>query len=283
MTIGIREVSMGIETSSSSGSPADCEYGIELTREMSVYESDTRPQAWRMKVTVTDTNNVTPNIFVYMRKTTDPGTGLQTDTFESVASPVDLEEYPAGAPIPGTEPQFYRLSEIDLIARNRDLLDGTWNLIVDDRDELLRTLATICELDPVDVDRGGTFPSDAAVEADPEVTDPETSSEPEVCPYDGVMSLKITASDDADFPIGAILTPVGIMEAPPTCEREWECTGLVTGEVLSIITSTTVYVFEASIDDVVVDSGGISAYYRALITYIKPSDGIEHNLEIIEV
>lgn len=283
MTIGIREVSAGSETSSSSGSPSLCNYGIELTREMGTYDVDNRPQAWRMRITVTDTHGVSPNIFVYQRKTPDPETGEQVDTFESVASPVDLEEYPAGEPTPGTEPQFYRLSEVDLLARNRDLLDGTWNLMVEDRDELLRTLASICELDPVDVDRGGNFPAEAAAAADVTLDEPESSDGPATCPVDAVTGLQIVTSDDADYPVGAILASVGVTEAPPTCEREWEYTGDVTGEVLSLVTSITSYAFVAAIDDVDVDSGGISADYRALITYTKPSDGIEHNLEVIKV
>lgn len=147
-----------VSSSSSSSSP-DCRYGIELTKEISKYEVTGRPQAWRMRVYVSKYYGLNPNIFVYLRRPATSESGEYRDTFEAVASPVDLEEYPVAVPEPVPAPQFFRLSDIDLLARNITLLDETWEAIQNDRDELIRTLSKICELKLDEVSAYGYFPT----------------------------------------------------------------------------------------------------------------------------
>ena len=71
-------------SSSSSASPAGCEFGVRLLMEMSRYsfvndpEHPQRPirgEAWRMRITVTEVNNIDPNIFVYNMVTWIPKPG----------------------------------------------------------------------------------------------------------------------------------------------------------------------------------------------------------------
>lgn len=151
---------------SSSNNPQDCRFGIELTKELNTYNVVGRPQAWRMKITVTDYFNVDPNIFMFMRTGIDALTGEPQAAFQCVASPTDMEETPAGIPAEPEEGSsdspvlFFRLPEVDLISRNQAILEETWNLIVKDRDELIRTLEHMCVTDVAAVDRGGRFAAD---------------------------------------------------------------------------------------------------------------------------
>ena len=151
----------------------DCRFGLELTRSMNQYDVSVRPQSWRMQVSVSAYFNVDPNIFLYMVTGRDPETNEVQAAFQSVCSPTDLEEYPLGpqegsssAPADGEsenaeEPSlFFRMSSVDLVSRNRALLDETWSLIQSDRDELLRTLEHMAVLEVSDVSRGGLWEGD---------------------------------------------------------------------------------------------------------------------------
>lgn len=253
-------------SSSSSSVPADCRYGIQLTQDISIYNVDGRAQAWRMRITVTDYYNIDPNIFMYLRTGPDAQGNLK-DTFECVASPVDIEEYPPGAPEEGQDPAFYRLAEIDLLSRNRALLDETWELIKADRDELVRTMAAICELEENEVSDYGYLPTDDP-DPDPSPIDPpESSSGPDECPADAYTKLVVTESNDPDFPVDTELTESDSTAGPPTCLRTWSATGGVTGKVLELETSLPLHDFTAYIDSVEVDSGGLGDGYNAYLYF----------------
>jgi hypothetical protein len=235
-----------------------------------------------MQISVIESYNVTPNIFVFMRKESVAEGQPGVDTFESVASPVDIEEYPVENPEPDVSPAFYRLSSIDLLSRNRELLDITWDAIKQDCDELVLTLANICELEADDTHQSGYLPGDEVEDTDSEGDEPEgegSSAGPEVCPVDSVASLTVQTSNDPNFPTSAVLAPSGATGEPPTCTRTWLLTGVVDGTVLKIETSTTENVFTAYLDDVEVDSGGLADGYIALLTYEK-APGDERNLSI---
>ena len=146
--------------------PVDCRFGLELTREMNRYDVSGRPQAWRMRISVSDHFNVDPNVFLYMVVGRDPETNEVQAAFQSLASPTDMEEYPVGIQEgssggPDDEPSlFFRLAEVDLVSRSRALLDETWRLLLVDRDELLRTLEHMALLEVSDVSRGGRWQDD---------------------------------------------------------------------------------------------------------------------------
>lgn len=252
--------------SSSSSTPADCRFGIELTCEVSVYNVTGRPQAWRMRITVTDYYNIDPNIFMYLR-TGPNAAGVLQDTFESVASPVDITEYPAGAPDTNQDPAFYRLAEIDILSRNRTLLDETWRLIKADRDELVRTMTNICELEEDAVSRYGYFPEEPPTPPVPPVPPSSSSSDVPVCPDDQYDTLVVTESNDPDFPVGTEITEEGSQTGPPTCLRTWRVTGAVTGKILELQTTLAYHTFTAYIDTVEVDAGGIGDGYAAYVYF----------------
>jgi hypothetical protein len=65
-----------------------------------------------------DAENMPNEIFVYRRHPINPMTGEEFDEFFFIASPVDLEEYPVGAPDIGKDFPFFRTSSIDLLFRS---------------------------------------------------------------------------------------------------------------------------------------------------------------------
>jgi hypothetical protein len=269
-------------SSSSSSVPADCCFGLELTRDISRYEVTGRPQAWRMRVRVTKYNNVDPNIFMFLRRGPDQSTGDFHDTFEAVASPVDLEERPAGEPRPDEDPPFFRLSDIDLLARSMELLEETWQSILQDRDELIRTLTTLCELDPAESNAYGCFPEESVepVSPEPSPTPEPESSEAPTCPVDPVTHLEIIDSDDPDFPIGSIFLELGSIT--PDCQRAWETTGIISGKVLALQTSLAIHTYVANFDGATAGAGDLADAYHGFIHYTKVA-GEDHTLRIAGV
>lgn len=253
-------------SSSSSSVPADCRYGIRLVQDISIYEVEGRAQAWRMRITVTDYYGLDPNIFLYLRTGPD-ARGVLVDTFECVASPVDISEYPAGTPDEDQDPPFYRLAEVDLLSRNRNLLDETWELIKSDRDELVRTLAAICELEENEVSDYGYLPTDTP-ESTPVLPDsPGSSSGPDECPNDPYVVLVVTESNDPDFPVDTELVESDSMLGPPSCLRTWSVTGGITGKVLELETTLPLHNFTAYLDNEQVDSGGLGDGYNAYLYF----------------
>jgi len=237
-----------------------------------------------MRITVTDWYNVDPNIFVYLR--TGPEIqGEYVDTFEAVASPVDLEEYPAQAPNENQEPPFFRMAQVDLISRNRALLDETWEAIKADRDELIRTLANICEMETNEVSRYGDFPDDEEGDTvTPTVPTPGGSAEPDECPDDPYSGLEVTESDDPDFPVGTVFVESASAEGPPNCQRTWSATGLVDGKVLLLETSLVGHDYVCYYDGSQVATGGVGDDYNAYIFYDKPGgDAGEHTIRIVGI
>jgi hypothetical protein len=107
-----------------------------------------RLQAWIDSYTGTELDG---KVFVYQRFPTVPGETSPDDRFVNVASVADLKDYPADNP--NTESPFFRLISIDLVFRSVDLLNRTWESIVEDLRALisnlnkLETLGTNLEID----------------------------------------------------------------------------------------------------------------------------------------
>jgi hypothetical protein len=76
------------------------------------------------------TDDMTEHVFVYRRHPPDPYTGDIFDEFCTVASPVDLSEYPIGAPDPELPFPFFRKNFIEVDVRSAAAFEDTWNLIV---------------------------------------------------------------------------------------------------------------------------------------------------------
>jgi hypothetical protein len=273
-------------TSSSSASPADCEFGIKLLMEMSEYtfpEEDRpiRRQSWRMRITVVEVNNIDPNIFVYNLGVSDAESGEKRKLFQNIASPVDLIEYAAGAPVDNTSPQFFRLSSVDMIHRNANVLQQTWDDIKVDVEDLIQNSAFLCEVEPGEEFTAGVLPYDPPVPPVPPYPSSESSEAPEPCPVDPVATIEITSSNDPDFPTGTLLNPTAGPTPSPDCERTWEATS--GSKVITLVTSLTLNQVLLTIKEGAVvlatSEDGLSAEYGAIICYAyNPAQ--EHTIEI---
>jgi len=264
-------------TSSSSSVPADCRFGITLQRSMSRYDVPGRAQVWRMRILVTNYYGIDPNIMVYQRGLEQMETGDIVDKFIAIASPVDLEEYSAGAPAEGQV--MYRLAEVDLLSKNDTLLAETWRLIKADVEELIRSITYTCELTLEDTFTAGEYPAEEVV---PEPTEPtaQSSDVAPVCPYDPYVNLKVTASNDPDFPVDTLLVDLGTPEVLPNCSRQFDAVGEVTAKILVLTTSMINHTFSASLDGVAIAAGGLADEYKAIFTYTRGL-GDEYTIEVI--
>lgn len=265
------------ETSSSSSSPADCRYGLKLECKFSVYNVVGRAQAWRMVVTVIDSYNVSPDIFLYQKSSSpDPVTNEFEQTWECVCSPVDLESWPVGEARPTDDPAFFRLSSVDLITRNRELLVETWKCIKQDQKELIDTLVGICQLAPEAVNSYGYFPEDDIPEMLPELHKPLLQA-----PAPVFAGIKITESNDPDYPTGVSLELESSDELPPNYERKWMFYGMKTNTKLTIETSLTAHRYICYLAHSQVSAGKLANGYKAIINYVR--SGSEYTIHIAGV
>lgn len=81
-----------------------------------------------------------PNIFVYRREPANPVTGVQWDTFQTIASFPDMEEYPIGTPNSETPFPYFRSDSIELDLRSVEDVDYVWQLVLTEAAHLINAL-----------------------------------------------------------------------------------------------------------------------------------------------
>ena len=87
-------------------------------------------RVFRLRIEVTETtSDMTPFVFVYRRHPADPFTGDIFDEFCTVASPVDLVEYPVGQPNVEKPFPFFRKDFIEVDLRSQRDFDKFWDLV----------------------------------------------------------------------------------------------------------------------------------------------------------
>lgn len=260
--------------------PPNCCFGIELTREVSVYPDTARSQGYRLRVTVTRATGVSPNIFRYDVHGPDALSQEPYLKFESVCRPVDLEELPVGVPEDLTDVLSVRLAEMDLLFASKAELEELWLAVVADRDELLRTLGTLCELQVDAVNAEGTFIISSSSSSG---LPPDSSSEPESssgCPTDDYAGLVVTDSTDPELPVDTVIE-LGPVQGG-TCHRNGL---LVIGQLtlaVSVYPTDNRIVFsaghEAKGEDL--DTAGLASGYAAIMNYTYLSTGQDYSVRV---
>jgi len=87
-------------------------------------------RGFRMKVEAVDpVGDMTSYVFVYRRYPPDPYTQEVFDEFVTVASFVDLDEYPVGEPDPQSSLPFFRSNVVELDFRSAADAEEAWNII----------------------------------------------------------------------------------------------------------------------------------------------------------
>lgn len=128
---------------------------IKVQYSMSPVDVVPRPQSYDLKVSVLEATDMPKEIFILQRglavPNTPPSPSLPAeDSFICIADPVDLEEYPAGAPSIGKEMPYFRVAEITLRFRSPVILDETLELIKADIANLVDSLKLASALEVVD-------------------------------------------------------------------------------------------------------------------------------------
>jgi len=240
-----------------------CTNGIQLSKEVSVYDVTSQQQAWRMVVTVVAVNNIVPAIFLFNRSTVGDG---QEDVFVGVCSPVDLVEQPVVAPAAGG---LFRATSVELLARTKDLLDLTWDELLSDVGDLVQTAENICDLGITETEDFGTL-SDSSSSS----SSSGSSESSAVCPVDAVAAIEIIASDDPEFPVGAVFLETAPGGGPTPCYRMWDVDAVITPNLgLVLVTSLVdnIYTLRQNTDGVLtpIAAGGLAAQYKAIIAYTR--------------
>jgi hypothetical protein len=101
-------------------------------------------------------------IFVFLRipKPSDPS--QSDDEFQNIASPADIQEYPALMPVPGANRPFFRLSEVWVEFRNEKLAEDAWRCMQEDFAALLDALEANAVLSVEEVVEYGSAPSSSS-------------------------------------------------------------------------------------------------------------------------
>jgi len=89
---------------------------------------------------------------------TTPGGPIETDMFNGVCSPVDLQEFPEDDPFPNANPPYFRLDFFDLVFRTRELAMEAYEAILDDLGRLIRSQNAMDILGPPSTVIVGPFP-----------------------------------------------------------------------------------------------------------------------------
>ena len=101
---------------------------------------DTSGQAYILEMEINAAEEITPDLFLKQRVSNFDGT--TTDNFIGVATPVDIEDYPAKAP--GTESSIFRDNIISLVSPDPTLLQESLDTILYEL-ELLVDQATVLD------------------------------------------------------------------------------------------------------------------------------------------
>jgi len=123
--------------------------GIDLVRHEPVGVNVAYLGAFRIRIEAVNAfgPDLDNNVFVYVRRPSDPYTGLSADKFTAIAGPVDMSAIPVGEPDPHASYPFFRQSFVELDFRSTTEAEETWSLIQQQVAILLTALGQLEQLD----------------------------------------------------------------------------------------------------------------------------------------
>lgn len=110
----------------------------------------------RIEASDADGTGADPNVFLYLQGQPSPVDQSVTAYPRGVASPVDMADYPVGAPTSETAYPFFRLSYIELDLRTIGLVNQVWTTYIREVGVLLEALDRLDALTLTDVVTVGT-------------------------------------------------------------------------------------------------------------------------------
>jgi hypothetical protein len=101
----------------------------------------------RIQITADSAVDMPNEVFAYRLIPLQPDGTAQQAVFSHVCSPVDLEEFPVGAPLVNAQPPWFRLATVDLVFRGRQTADDGYDAIVADVGNLVASLDALDQLE----------------------------------------------------------------------------------------------------------------------------------------
>lgn len=123
---------------------------VHLVKTASTLVNVTWAGALRVRIEATEAEGLEKEVFVFRRNPLNPYTSDQLDEFMTVASPVDMSEYPIGEPDVDKAYPFFRKSVVELDFRSTLLADEAWMLIVEEVRVLTEALDRLEDLQPAE-------------------------------------------------------------------------------------------------------------------------------------
>lgn len=125
---------------------------IKLTRYATTKVNFNNYGAYRMRVEVTGVEgpDLDEFIFIYKRNPPSAYTTLSCDSFETVAGPPQLADYPAGEPNADLGWPYYRLSYVELDVSSTAQADAIWKEIQAEVCVLVAAMSQLTELQAVE-------------------------------------------------------------------------------------------------------------------------------------
>lgn len=122
---------------------------IELTPQFQAVAPPS-PGGFRFRVDVTATQNVEPEIFLYLTAPTIPGTAGVACKFQKICTPADVAAYPSlsqAAAATSLDAPWVRAPYVDLVFVTRAEADDAWTIIQQDVASLLEAYSLQDEMD----------------------------------------------------------------------------------------------------------------------------------------
>jgi len=109
---------------------------------------------FRMRITATQGVNIENEVFRYYLKTPNPVTGVADAVFSGVCTWTNMEDLPKVVPEDGSDPQSFRLAEIDLVLDSETLATDVWERVQQEVQELINSIhdgEILAADDPVEI------------------------------------------------------------------------------------------------------------------------------------
>lgn len=153
------------------------EYGIKLRRYAIAQANHWYLRAFRLRIEVAEVHGAMSRyVFLYSRHPANAVTGVIEDRFETVASAVDLAEYPVGAPDSERPHPFFRTDSVELDVRSSEDYEEVWTRIQNEVCQLATILKRMENLEVVEEVWCGDQPESGSSDSDSEAAS-ESASE----------------------------------------------------------------------------------------------------------
>lgn len=138
-------------------------HGVKLRRYGMITPDPTR-NIFRIRIEVIDfSGDIDGRIFLFKRSPVNPYTSTYSDNYMCVCAPVDMAEYPPGAPDPEKPYPFFRSHMVEADLRNMADIEKYWELVKSDVCQLMQSLDLAADLKVIEDFNCGELPkSDAS-------------------------------------------------------------------------------------------------------------------------